>query len=271
MKNVRFITRADDAGSSRSANAAIAKVLKAGFIKNVSVMAPGAYVDDAAQMLAGSKDTCFGMHTTLNAEWDRVKWGPVSQLPADSGLTDAQGYFLANPSMFLQTKPPVELVMREVAAQLDKLTRAGFDIRYIDSHMLAEQGISGMDDAMRDFAKAKGLLDHMYYYNVPAALLQAVQQNQSLIKTLRTLPPGQYFYLAHPALDMPEMRMTGNSKVRGEDVAKSRAAETKMLSMPGIRLLMRALGVTPLRYDEATPLDQRLTLDDIKNILGGTT
>ena len=39
MKNIRFITRADDLGSSYSANQAIEQVIDAGFIKNVSIMA----------------------------------------------------------------------------------------------------------------------------------------------------------------------------------------------------------------------------------------
>jgi predicted glycoside hydrolase/deacetylase ChbG (UPF0249 family) len=73
MKNIRFITRADDLGGSYSANQAIEQVIDAGFIKNVSIMACGPAVEDAARRLAHRKDVCFGMHTTLNAEWDRVK------------------------------------------------------------------------------------------------------------------------------------------------------------------------------------------------------
>ncbi len=48
MKNIRFITRADDLGSSYSANQAIEQVIDAGFIKNVSIMACGPAVEDAA-------------------------------------------------------------------------------------------------------------------------------------------------------------------------------------------------------------------------------
>lgn len=77
MKSIRFITRADDAGSSRSANRAIAQVVDGGFVRNVSLMACGPAIEDAAQLLAHRKDVCFGMHTTLNAEWDKVKWRPL--------------------------------------------------------------------------------------------------------------------------------------------------------------------------------------------------
>ncbi|MFK4165475.1 ChbG/HpnK family deacetylase [Paenibacillus lautus] len=60
----RIITRADDYASSRSANAAIARTVEAGFIKNVSIMAPGPYLAEAAQLLAHRKDICFGFHMT---------------------------------------------------------------------------------------------------------------------------------------------------------------------------------------------------------------
>jgi hypothetical protein len=36
-------------------------------------MACGPAIEEAAELLAHRKDVCFGMHTTLNAEWDKVK------------------------------------------------------------------------------------------------------------------------------------------------------------------------------------------------------
>ena len=100
MQNIRFITRADDLGSSYSANQAIEQVVDAGFIKNVSIMACAPAIEDAAQRLAHRKDVCFGMHTTLNAEWDRVKWGPVLPSEQCKGLVDQNGCFLPHPTMF---------------------------------------------------------------------------------------------------------------------------------------------------------------------------
>ena len=106
MKQIRFITRADDAGSSFSANEAIRRALKAGFIRNVSLMAVGSKIEDAAEKLLRHKAGMnFGMHGVLNAEWDKVKWGPVTKLDTSSGLTDEQGFFLSNPEQFVKTRP----------------------------------------------------------------------------------------------------------------------------------------------------------------------
>jgi hypothetical protein len=264
---VTFVSRADDLGSSESANRAIEMVAEAGFIKNVSVMAPGPFAEQAAQMLAKRKDVCFGMHTTLNAEWDKVKWAPVLPPGEDSGLVDANGNFLPNPSFFAKTKPPVEIIMREVDAQLERLHSLGFDIRYIDSHMFPEMFVEGLDEAMEDFARKKGLIDHMYFYVLPPGF-EALQQNSSgIIKFLRSLPAGQYFIAAHPSLDTEEMRQTGNAQYSGEDIAKGRAAETQIFSKKSLRHLMKILGCDSARYDKAKPLPKRLGIEDAKAML----
>lgn len=46
----QLIARADDLGSSNSANQAIERVVGAGIIRNVSVMACGPLVESAAEM-----------------------------------------------------------------------------------------------------------------------------------------------------------------------------------------------------------------------------
>lgn len=259
-----FVSRADDLGSSNSANLAIARVVKAGFIKNVSVMAPGPRVEEAARLFAGRKDVCFGMHTTLNAEWDRVKWGPVLPLGEESGLVDPKGNFLADPALFSETKPPVEIIMREVNAQLERLHALGFDIRYIDSHMFPELFVEGLDEAMAEFARKKGLLDHMYYYNIPPGFGALAQNPTGLPAFLRALPAGQYFFVTHPSLNTGEMRQTGNASYSGAEVAKSRARETDVFSKKALRRAMGLLGVEGVRYDEARPLAKRLGMDDAR-------
>lgn len=266
MSERTFITRADDLGSSRSANRAIGMVADAGYIKNVSVMACGPYVEEAAALLADRKEICFGMHTTLNAEWDRVKWGPILQGEKARGIVDENGYFLSHPSLFLETKPQVENIMEEVSAQLDRLCALGFDIRYIDSHMLPELFVEGMDEAMEAFARKKGLVYHMYFYHLPPGLGAPGEDILEILNHLAELPDGQYFLLAHPSLDTEEMRMTGNAESSGEKVAADRARETKIFSDPGICAMLRERAGRSIRYDEAV-LGDRLTPEKIMMLL----
>lgn len=267
MKNITIISRADDLGSSHSANQAIDMVTKAGFIKNVSVMACGPVVEEAARLLAHRDDICFGMHTTLNAEWDRVKWGPVHPLEQSSGLVDEKGYFLADPSLFVQTKPPVEVIMQEVDAQLERLHKLRFPIRYIDSHMFPEMYVEGLDQAMEEFAKQKGLIDHMYFYRLPPTGLDWSEIMQASGK-LSNIPDGQYWMVSHPSLDTEEMRMTGNASVSGMEVAASRARETAVLSDQAVCRTLKAAGIEGIRYDEAN-WSKRLTTADMIRLLSG--
>jgi len=263
MKNIRFITRSDDAGSSHSANLAIAQVIDAGFIKNVSLMACAPAIEAAADLLAHRKDVCFGMHTTLNAEWDKVKCKPLLPPEKCGGLIDEKGYFLPHPTLFEQTKPPVDVIMQEVDAQLERLHKLGFPVCYIDSHMFPERYVDGLSDAMEDFAKRKGLIDHMYFYQLPPwglALCNA--------KDIHLLPEGQYLGISHPSLDTEEMRLTGNASVSGSAVAAKRAWETALLSDEAYCRNLQSQGIQSIRYSEAS-FDKRLTVAELNRKLSG--
>ena len=267
MSRVSFVSRADDLGSSRSANQAIKAVLRAGFIKNTSIMAPCSFVKEAAELLAGNKNICFGMHTTLNAEWDRVKWKPITSLGKESGLVDDNGYFLADPEQFLETKPPLEVIMREVNAQLEYLHSLGFDIKYIDSHMLPERCVDGLDDAMKEFAVRKGLVDHMYFYQLPPDFEKLLANPKGFASYFKNLPDGQYFIACHPAFYSDETLLTGNATFKGEDIAKGRDSEAKIFSGKALNPFLRVLGTQGIRYDEAKP-GERLTMEQAKKFMG---
>jgi len=254
MKNIKIITRADDAGSSKSANAAIARALPVGFIKNVSLMAPGAYIGQAAELMRDTKGICFGVHTTLNAEWDNVKWGPLTKLDKTSGLVDEFGHFLASPVMFYETKPCADAAIREYNAQLDVLTKLGFNITYVDSHMFEEIFIEGLSDAKRVWAKKKGLLHHGDYNNSPKGINEE-ETMHDFGRFLHSLPDGQYLYVAHPALYCDEMLLTGNADVSGQEMAKMRDLEARVVSEPKLVEFAAKNGITTIRYDEATNIN----------------
>jgi len=265
MSKIQFIARADDIGSSHSANLAALKVADAGIIKNLSLMAPCDFIEEAAQMLAARKDVCFGMHTTLNSEWDKVKWKPIIPVEQGSGLVDENGYFLADPKLFADTKPTLEIVMEEVEAQFERLHKLGFDIKYIDSHMFSELFIDGMDSEIEAFAKRKGILDHMYYYTLPPGLEDFIKNPSNPLRYLKSLPPGQYFIVIHPALDTEEMRQTGNASTGGEEIARGRAKETEIFSGFAFKSILKMAGCRSIRYDEAV-FDKRATIEQVREV-----
>ncbi len=142
------------------------------------------------------------------------------------------------------------------------MTRAGFDIRYVDSHMLPERFVPGLDEAVADWAKRHGLIDHMYFYRLPEGFLETAKEPKQLFKALINIPNGQYFFLIHPALYGEEMLRTGNAQVTGEEVARSRNGEAKLFSSRLTGLSLRTLGIRPIRYDEAEQRE-RVKLSDL--------
>ena len=75
---IRLITRGDDSGSAITANEAIRDAFTRGILRNTSVMVPGPFFREAAEMLGPlSPALCIGLHVTLNAEWDDLRWGPL--------------------------------------------------------------------------------------------------------------------------------------------------------------------------------------------------
>ena len=250
MRNIKIISRADDAGSSNSANDAILQVIKAGFIKNVSLMATGQFINSAAEMFAKETTVCFGLHCTLNAEWDNVKWGPVSNIGKDSGLLDDNGYLLPHPAIFKETKPNIDTVIKEYNAQLDVLTRLGFNISYVDSHMFEEYFVQGLMEAKKEWAKSKGLIYHMDCKSSPGYRYDKLDIN-NLGESILSMPDGQYLYVVHPALYSDEMLQTGHEGYPGERVAKERARETEVMTDPVFIEFTKNNGIHAIRYDEA--------------------
>lgn len=215
MSKRQLILRADDAGSSTSANEAMVNVIKTGIVKNVSLMAVGPKIEEAASLLKDYDSVCFGVHLVLNSEWDKVKWGPLTTIDVSSGLVDGAGNFLADPKLFLETKPAISVIMAEYEAQYQRLLDLGFKISYADSHMFPENFIQGLQEAVDQWTAEKGLLNHADYYSVPPNVEKLINREMGPLEFLKSVPAGQYFYVIHPALDSAEMRQTGNVSISG--------------------------------------------------------
>jgi predicted glycoside hydrolase/deacetylase ChbG (UPF0249 family) len=267
-----LITRADDLGSSHSANIAIAAAALAGdYIKNVSCMAPGPYIDEGAEMVKSNKNICFGMHAVLNAEWDFIKWQPLSPLNEIPSIVTSEGSFYQDPSAFLGHKPSIEEIMIEFNRQLDYLTNLGINISYIDSHMFPEACIPGLSEAMSGWIREKGLIDHIQYYNFPSQPQPEIVPDGDLEENLismeswfKTMGDGQFFTVMHPAKYSREMLLCANKKVPVGLVARIRNAEYEMLLSGRLEAVCRKLGIKCLRYDEA--VEQGNTFDSMKSL-----
>src|SRR5262245_47870094 len=88
----RLIVRGDDMGFSHSGNQALIKCYREGIETSIEVIAPSPWFPEAARMLMEKENlgVDVGVHLALTAEWDNVKWRPLTHCPS---LADADGFF----------------------------------------------------------------------------------------------------------------------------------------------------------------------------------
>jgi hypothetical protein len=253
---IRLITRGDDLGCTRSLNRATLECFKRGILKNVSVLAATPYVEEAAKMLAKEKGICFGLHTDLTSEWDNVKWGPVAPREKVPSLVDGKGYlFQTNDGVKASAKADEALI--ELQAQLDKLRKLGFDIRYADTHMGTIQVVPGLPDKFGEWCRQNKLIDTRRIggrLKLPAASPTDRKHPgdyvADVMNALKTAAAGEYLIVGHLAYDDAEIRNLGHPGYPGTSVAHNLNWERLAYVDPRIVKFVRENGVQPIRYDE---------------------
>ena len=149
----RIITRADDYASSRSANAAIAGLLRPDSLKRVHHGARSLSCRGRAAVGA-SQGHLFRLPYDAERGWDNVRWGPVAAKEQVPSLVDEAGYFYQDPFLF-QDHPPCCRRSSWNAKPSDKLTAAGFSISYADSH-ICRSASYGLQEELDRWIEAKG-------------------------------------------------------------------------------------------------------------------
>lgn len=265
---ISLITRADDCGSTKGANEAIINGIKASFIKNISFMAVGDYIEEAAQQLKNRKDICFGLHFTINSEWDTIKWKPVSKKYDINTLLTEHGEFYSSPNLYKAQNskvqkssqedynknkivPDISQIKKEWNGQLDKLIKLGLDISYADTHMFPELYIDGLAEEMSQWIKEKGLIDHRYFYRV-LPYMDELSKTEGLFEAIiKNLQGSQYFYLSHPAAITEDMLLCGNKLISGKQLANERKKDYDFIKADTTIKLCEKYQIKTIRYDEA--------------------
>ena len=239
MKTILF--RADDAGSSHSANRAIRECVRSGVVRNVSFMVPGPAFEAAVELFAGISDFDRGLHVTLNSEWDRIKWGPVTPPHEVPSLVESDGAFTTTPAILHERGFSVAEAMTEVRAQLDYARQCGLAVDYLDEHM----GVSwiGLGDGLRDLATREGIVYRPDLPYVSLGILECVADE--------LVPAGSpSVAVFHPSHNTGEMRMVGNAEWSGATVARDRDLERLFHVDPRLPACLEKADRTSVRYSE---------------------
>jgi len=130
MKNL--IVNADDFGRHKLINAAVEKAVQSGCLKSATIMAGGRAFDDAVEVAKRNPALGVGIHFTLVNGFPIL---PPNEIPT---LVTEDGTFHENYIVFLkkylQGKFDRHEIRAELAAQLEKVQRAGLNLTHFDSH-----------------------------------------------------------------------------------------------------------------------------------------
>jgi chitin disaccharide deacetylase len=215
-----LIVNCDDLGSSHAANVGVYEALREGSATSATLMVPCPWAREAAARHRGED---VGVHLTLNAEWDRYRWGPITHAPS---LVDGDGGFPRTVEEVWE-HADLEEVRRELRTQVERAILWGFDVTHLDSHMgtlqlrpeffdvylelavefevplrlagASAERITGFP--FRRLATEEGVVFPDHFLHVAGQGTRRV-----LERALADLRPGVTEVYAHPAIDTPELR-----------------------------------------------------------------
>lgn len=152
MKNL--IVNADDFGRHELINRAVERAFNSGCLKSATLMAGGAAFDDAIKLTKKISGLGVGIHFTL-ANGNPIL--PPNEIPS---LVTEEGIFHADYVKFLKRylsgKISLAEVRSELAAQLEKISRAGLTPTHVDSHQHLHH-VPGIVEIVLDLAAASGI------------------------------------------------------------------------------------------------------------------
>ena len=128
------ILHVDDLGMCHDSNLGAFEALENGPATCGSVMVPCPWFEEAAARARANPRLDLGVHLTLNAEWERYRWGPVAGPAAVPSLVDGRGGLLRTTRETAQGAKPEEVEV-ELRAQVDRALEAGIDVTHLDAHM----------------------------------------------------------------------------------------------------------------------------------------
>lgn len=129
-----LIVHADDLGLNESTNLAAINAFTQGFINSASIMVPTPQFLQIAMFAKMNPQYDLGLHITMTAEWQKIKWGGVAPASKITSLLDKAGNFYPSTEQFVQFAKTSEVEI-EFRAQIEKAIASGIKPSHLDSHM----------------------------------------------------------------------------------------------------------------------------------------
>jgi predicted glycoside hydrolase/deacetylase ChbG (UPF0249 family) len=128
------VLHVDDLGGSHGANRAFMVLAPLALVTCGSVMVPGPWFREIADLAGANPSLDLGVHLTLTSEWEACRWAPISTISRASGLIDPDGYFWRDVASLRRHLVP-EAAEIELRAQIDRAIASGLHPTHLDAHM----------------------------------------------------------------------------------------------------------------------------------------
>lgn len=247
--NRYVIIHADDAGMSHSANRATIDAMEQGIVSSASIMVPCPWFKEIAAYAKSHPNKDFGIHLTLNSEWDNYRWGPVTSRDKVPSLVDQEGYLWDNVEQVAKNAK-VEEVATELRAQVQRALDFGVPVTHVDTHMGA---LVSRPDLIDAYVKV-GL-----EFNVPVFFLRdfkgEVEDAKILDRARRLIGVLDQHKL--PVLDY----MTQLDRQQDYERQKQRYLEALKESGPGVRYLIIHCGYNDDELQAITASSEHRDMD----------
>jgi len=253
---IRLLVRADDMGAAQAVNEACIRTVREGIARSVEVIVPGPWFLDAVRLLRENPEIDVGVHLALTSEWERVKWGPLTQAPS---LVDENGYFFPMTgarrdfppgTSFLESGFKLDEVEKELRAQIELARKHLPRISHVSAHMGAATATPELRAITEKLAKEFGLrMEGLRGAGRWSGASRSAEEKEAgLVEVIEKLEPGDWLIVEHPALDTPEMRHIGHKGY--ENVAEDRAGVTRAFLSPKVKEVIERRRIRLIGYDE---------------------
>jgi len=226
------IIHADDAGMSHSVNVATIEGMQKGIVSSASIMVPCPWFKEIAAYAKEHPQRDFGIHLTLNCEWQQYRWGPVAPREQVPSLVDREGYLWGGVPDVVRNAKASE-AETELRAQIKRALEFGVPVTHLDTHMGA---VVSRPDLVEVYVRLGR------EFNVPVFFLRKFEEAGSLPKEVRERASALVAELDSanlPVLDYMTQYYTGESYETKKKMYLKAIEDTK----PGVRYLIIHCGV----------------------------